>query len=98
MCYFVICIKIWLPKVSLHISGQKLAVLPVCANTMRNVHEKCSWMCANSNSLGGHAVLLLTCPVLLTQGSGDLLFQGLHTKGAINRKKASHATLCSICA
>lgn len=70
------------------------------AKTKKNVqyYEKCSWIYAKGNSLGEHAVLLLTFPVLLPRAPGDFLLQGLHAKGATKRKKASRATLCSICA
>lgn len=50
-----------------------------------------------SNNLRGHAALLLTCAVLPT-AHGDSLLQGLHAKGAINREKARHGALCSVCA
>lgn len=68
------------------------------ANTMKTVEGKCSGMYAKSNSLGERAVLLSTCPVLLPRAPGDFLLQGPHAKGATNRKRAFHATLCSICA
>lgn len=65
---------------------------------MKNVQEKHFWMYPKSNNLGEHAVLLLTCPVLLPRAPGDFLLQGLHAKRAMNKKKASHATLRSTCA
>lgn len=40
-----------------------------------------------SNSQGEHAVLLLTCPVLLPRAPGDLLLLGLHAKGLQTGKK-----------
>lgn len=49
------------------------------AKTKKNVqyYEKCSWIYAKGNSLGEHAVLLLTFPVLLPRAPGDFLLQGL---------------------